>query len=77
MFRLADLQQASMENMIIMIEEIKSKLKMASAAAMQASSYNLDKYEDIKDIYEVITSKDKFSISEVEAIVSELGKLRS
>ncbi|HIW32859.1 MAG TPA: DUF1128 domain-containing protein [Candidatus Paenibacillus intestinavium] len=66
-----------MENMIIMIEEIKSKLKMASAAAMQASSYNLDKYEDIKDIYEVITSKDKFSISEVEAIVSELGKLRS
>ena len=66
-----------MENMVIMIEEIKSKLKMASAAAMQASSYNLDKYEDIKDIYEVITSKDKFSISEVEAIVSELGKLRN
>lgn len=74
---MANLQQASMENMVIMIEEIKSKLKMASAAAMQASSYNLNKYEDIKDIYEVITSKDKFSISEVEAIVSELGKLRS
>ncbi|URN96813.1 MAG: DUF1128 domain-containing protein [Candidatus Pristimantibacillus lignocellulolyticus] len=72
-----DLQQASMENMVIMIEEIKTKLKMASAAAMQASSYDLNKYEDIKDIYEVITSKDKFSISEVEAIVSELGKLRN
>lgn len=74
---MVDLQQASMENMVIMIEEIKTKLKMASAAAMQASSYDLNKYEDIKDIYEVITSKDKFSISEVEAIVSELGKLRN
>ncbi|MCR8657306.1 DUF1128 domain-containing protein [Paenibacillus endoradicis] len=74
---MADLQEASMENMVIMIEEIKSKLKMASAAAMQASSYNLSKYEDIKDIYEVITSKNNFSISEVEAIVSELGKLRN
>lgn len=71
-----DLQQASMENMVFMIEAIKSKLKMASAAAMQASSFNLENYEDIKDIYEVIAAKENFSISEVEALVSELGKLR-
>lgn len=73
---MSDLQQASMENMVFMIETIKSKLKMASAAAMQASSFNLENYEDIKDIYEVIAAKENFSISEVEALVSELGKLR-
>lgn len=71
-----DLQQASQENMVFMIEAIKTKLKMASAAAMQATSFNIEHYEDIKDIYEVIASKDNFSISEVEALVSELGKLR-
>lgn len=71
-----DLQQASQENMVFMIEEIKTKLKMASAAAMQATNFNIMHYEDIKDIYEVIASKDHFSISEVEALVSELGKLR-
>lgn len=71
-----DLQQASQENMVFMIEEIKTKLKMASAAAMQATNFNIKHYEDIKDIYEVIASKDHFSISEVEALVSELGKLR-
>jgi len=71
------LEQASMDNMVFMIEAIKSKLKMASAAAMQASSFNLNNYEDIKDIYEIVESKQNFSISEVEALVSELGKLRN
>ena len=73
---MTNLNEATMDNMIYMLEEIKTKLKMASAAAMQSSSFNLDKYEDIKDVYEVVASKENFSISEVEALVSELGKLR-
>ncbi|THF77510.1 DUF1128 domain-containing protein [Cohnella fermenti] len=71
-----DLLKPSQENVEFMIEGIKTKLRMASAAAMQASSFHVDKYEDIKDIYDMVSSKDKFSISEVEALVSELGKLR-
>ena len=74
---MANLQEASVENMVFMLDEIKTKLKMATAAAMQSSSFNLNNYEDIKDIYEVVTSKSNFSISEVEALVSELGKLRN
>jgi uncharacterized protein YfkK (UPF0435 family) len=71
-----NLQLQTQENVEFMIEVIKTKLKMASAAAMQASNFDLNKYEDIKDLYEVVASKDKFSISEVEALVTELGKLR-
>jgi len=74
---MVNLEQASVDNMVFMIDAIKSKLKMASAAAMQASSFNLDNYEDIKEIYEIVASKENFSISEVEALVSELGKLRN
>lgn len=74
---MVDLEQATADNMVFMIEAIKSKLKMATAAAMQASSFNLNNYEDIKDIYEVVSSKENFSISEVEALVSELGRLRN
>ncbi|MHA6480605.1 DUF1128 domain-containing protein [Paenibacillus sp. strain BS8-2] len=73
---MSDLQVPTQENLEFMIETIKTKLRMASGAAMQASSFSLDLYEDIKDIYDLIVSKDKFSISEVEALVSELGKLR-
>ncbi|MBD8499401.1 DUF1128 family protein [Paenibacillus arenosi] len=60
----------------MMIEAIKERLKMATAAAMQASAFSVDQYEDIKDIYDIVISKPNFSISEVEALVQELGKLR-
>jgi len=72
-----NLNEPTISNVAFMIDEIKSKLKMATAAAMQPSHFDLKRYEDIKDIYEVIASKSNFSISEVEALVSELGKLRN
>lgn len=73
---MSQLNEPTIENVAIMIEEIKTKLKMASAAAMQASSFDLERYEDLKDIYDLIASKDVFSISEVNALVLELGQLR-
>ncbi len=71
-----DLTQPTQQNVEYMIEAIKSKLRMATGSAMQASSFTVDKYEDLKDIYDMVNSKERFSISEVEALVSELGKLR-
>lgn len=71
-----NLSAPTQQNVEYMIEAIKTKLRMATGAAMQASSFSIDKYEDIKDIYDMVVSKDRFSISEVEALVSELGKLR-
>lgn len=71
-----DLSQPTQANVEYMVEAIKSKLRMASGAAMQASNFDADKYEDLKDIYDMVSSKERFSISEVEAIVSELGRLR-
>jgi uncharacterized protein YfkK (UPF0435 family) len=72
-----NLNEPTQQNVEYMIEAIKTKLRMATGAAMQASSFSIGRYEDIKDIYDIIDSKDRFSISEVEALVSELGKLRA
>ncbi|MFD0619839.1 DUF1128 domain-containing protein [Paenibacillus terrigena] len=71
-----DLTQPTQENVEYMIEAIKTKLKMATAAAMQASSFSVERYEDIQELYDIVVSKQNFSISEIEALVSELGKLR-
>lgn len=71
-----DLTQASTANMEYMIEAIKTKLRMASGAAMQGSSFPLEKYEDLHDLYEMVMGKEHLSISEVEAVASELGNLR-
>lgn len=73
---MVNLEEQTQQNVEFMIETIKTKLRMATAAAMQASHFNIDQYEDIRDLYEVVAAKEKFSISEVEALVSELGKLR-
>ncbi|MUT68455.1 DUF1128 domain-containing protein [Paenibacillus sp. NEAU-GSW1] len=74
---MANLDEQTQQNVEYMIESIKSKLRMATAAAMQASHFDIKQYEDIRDLYEVVASKEHFSISEVEALVSELGKLRN
>lgn len=70
------IQEQSQQQVELMIEAIKDRLKMATAQAMQASAFSVEQYEDIKDIYDIVMSKSNFSISEMEAIVSELGKLR-
>lgn len=72
-----DLTQKTQENVEYMIEAIKTKLKMATGAAMNASAFHVDQYDDILDIYELVTSKERLSISEVEALAQELGKLRN
>lgn len=67
----------SEENVEYMFEEIKKKLRMATGGSIKGSMMKEDVYEDLKDLYEVVMSKDKFSISEIDAITSELGKLRT
>ncbi len=71
-----DLSQPTQENIAFMIEGIKTKLRMASGAAMQASAFSTEQYEDIQEVYDIVMNKPNLSISEVEALVSELGRLR-
>lgn len=71
-----NLSVPTVENIHFMIEEIKKKLKMATGAAMRPEHFSLAHYEDIKYIYDMVISKDRFSINEMEAIVSELGSLK-
>ena len=71
-----DLAQWSEENVEFMFEEIKRKLRMATGGSIKGSAIKAELYEDLKDLYEMVASKEKFSISEIDAITSELGKLR-
>lgn len=70
-----DLTAPSEANIAYMVEQIKTKLKMATVGAMRADHFPLERYDDLLDIYEIVEGKSAFSISEMEAIVSELGKL--
>ncbi|TWT03004.1 DUF1128 domain-containing protein [Planococcus sp. CPCC 101016] len=71
-----DLSKPSPENVSYMIEEIKSKLRMVNVDAMKAEHFNASQYEDLRELYEMVANRDKFSTSEMQAIATELGSLR-
>ncbi|MFS0727091.1 DUF1128 domain-containing protein [Paenibacillus sp. 1P07SE] len=74
---MANLNEPTEDNIAFMIEAIKSKLRMASAAAIKPSHFSISHYEDIKELYDLVNEKNNISISEVEGIVAELGKMRN
>lgn len=71
-----DLTKKSKENIVFMVEAIKEKLRMANVDAFKADHFNEDMYEELKDIYELVSTKTSFSISEMQAIAAELGSIR-
>ncbi|MDQ0890839.1 uncharacterized protein YfkK (UPF0435 family) [Paenibacillus sp. V4I9] len=71
-----DLNNWSEENVEYMFEEIKRKLRMATGGSIKASNIKQEVYEDLKDLYDLVVSKNNFSISEIDAITTELGKIR-
>lgn len=59
-----------------MIEDIKTKLHIVNGAAIKPEHFSLDKFEEIKEVHAMVMKKSSFSVSEMDAIVSELGTMR-
>ncbi|GAA0383005.1 DUF1128 domain-containing protein [Bacillus horti] len=71
-----ELQDVSRENIEYIFDYMKSKLQVVNTAAVSAKSFDTDQYEELLDLYEFLCMKESFSMSEMQSIVSELGKLR-
>lgn len=72
----AELEVVSRENIEYIIETIKTKLQVVNAAAINPKSFDTENYEDLLDLYDFLAKKDRFTMSEIESIIDELGKLR-
>lgn len=64
------------EALVAMIEEIKMKLHMVNGAAIKPGHFSLKKFDEIEEIHAMVMKKNNFSVSEMDAIVSELGTMR-
>lgn len=71
-----DLTIKSEHNIAIMVEGIKGKLKVVAAQSIKPDHFDIDKYEDLRDMYDVVMNKQHFSISEIEALCDELRQLK-
>ncbi|GAB7389049.1 NAD(P)/FAD-dependent oxidoreductase [Bacillaceae bacterium] len=70
------LEKASRENIETILDTLKAKLGMVNTAVLRAEDFALENYEELLDIYRMVNKKERFSIREIEAIVTELGRLR-
>lgn len=71
-----DLKERNRENIDYMIAEIKKKLQLVNQDMIRSDRYDTEQYEELRDIYELVQSKEKISVSEMQAILGELGNLR-
>ncbi|WP_285768540.1 DUF1128 domain-containing protein [Peribacillus sp. SI8-4] len=72
-----DLTQNTAESVEFMVEAIKDKLKVMNFGAIKSTHFDIDMYEDLHDIYQMVMKKTNFSVREMEAIAEELGRLRN
>ncbi len=75
--RKMDLTQNTAESVEFMVEAIKDKLKVMNFGAIKSTHFDIDMYEDLHDIYQMVMKKTNFSVREMEAIAEELGRLRN
>ncbi|TCT26803.1 uncharacterized protein YfkK (UPF0435 family) [Melghiribacillus thermohalophilus] len=71
-----DLQEATEKNLAFMIEKMADKLQIINRSLLKPEDFDIQAYQDIKNIYEMIHSKPTISVSEIHAIIDELSKFR-
>lgn len=71
-----DLQIASEENLVFLLDGIAEKLDVANRLMFDEKFYRLDQYDDIKFLYDHLMQIDNLSPSEVQAFIDELRTIR-
>lgn len=71
-----NLEQPTQDNLKYMLDELTSILGVANKKLFDATDYNLDKYEDLKFLYQHVSQTGSLSPQETDAFIKELGALR-
>ncbi|MBP1949092.1 DUF1128 domain-containing protein [Virgibacillus litoralis] len=71
-----NLENPSQENLKFILDELAEMLNVVNRTIMDPEDYDLEKYEDIKFMYEMIKQKGQLSASETQAFIDELRSVR-
>ncbi|HLR62150.1 MAG TPA: DUF1128 domain-containing protein [Lentibacillus sp.] len=71
-----NLENPTRENLKFMLDELADQLGVVNREVMDAADYDLDKYADIKFMYDMIKQKGQLSPSETQAFIDELRSVR-
>lgn len=71
-----NLENPSQENLKFMLDELADQLAVVNREILDSKDYDLDKYEEIKFMYDMIKQKGQLSASETQAFIDELRTVR-
>ncbi|GAA0445383.1 hypothetical protein GCM10008983_23670 [Lentibacillus halophilus] len=71
-----NLEEPTQENLKFMLEELAEMLSVVNREMLEAQDYDLNKYEDIRFMYDMVKQKGQLSASEKQAFIDELRSVR-
>lgn len=72
-----DRHTATQENLIWIVNEIKSSLKLVNAALITPDDFRLSHFQDLLEIYQLIEKKQgQLTMMEIEGILEELRDMK-
>jgi len=71
-----NLDQPSQENLKILLKQLGDKLGVANRILLDEKDYDLNRYDDLKFLYDHVSSAGKLSPSETHAFIDELRAVR-
>ncbi|MFZ3576575.1 DUF1128 domain-containing protein [Virgibacillus sp. DJP39] len=71
-----NLEQPSEENLKILLDELADRLKVANRSLLDPEDYDLEKYDELKFMYDMVVQKGHLSASETQAFIDELRSVR-
>ncbi|WP_226034975.1 DUF1128 domain-containing protein [Aquibacillus saliphilus] len=73
---MSDLNEPTQENLEFIINEMADLMKVVNKSIMDPEDYNLEKYDELKSLYDLIKQKGQLSVAETQAFVQELATIR-
>lgn len=70
------LEQATQENLKILLEQLGDRLGVANKVLLDEKDYDLNQYENIKFLHDHVMTSGKLSPSETDAFIDELKTVR-
>lgn len=71
-----NLDHKSEENLEFILSKLAQKLEVANRFIMDPEAYSLDKYDELKSMYDLVMSRQSLSPSETQAFIAELRSAR-
>ncbi|GAQ17816.1 hypothetical protein OPHB3_1753 [Oceanobacillus picturae] len=71
-----NLENPSKENMSYILEQLGERLDVVNRTILDPEDYDLNKYDELKLMYEIVVQKGRLSASEAQAFIEELRSVR-